>query len=348
MDIILIGLNHKTAPIGIREQFYLQPLERELLLSELKNSPQVVEVFVLSTCNRTEIYAHLISEDSSILFDTLYRIKKDIYIPDLSEYFYIKKNEEAIHHFFEVTCGLNSLVVGEKQILGQVKSSAELAHRMGVLGKIFNVLINTAIHAGKIVQTKTQIGCGGSSVSWAAVAMAQKILCSFENKSILVIGAGKMSQLTASQLIRKSVQDIFVMNRTFEKAQELAQKIGGQAVTFLDLKNILARIDVCICSAGASYFLIDSEAVYEVMKLRGGKPLLLIDISTPRNINPDVARIPNVQLLSIDDLHKVIDDNLQSRYNAISSVKEIIKQKVALFYKKIIKAGYLQTTACTH
>ncbi|MDO8580654.1 MAG: glutamyl-tRNA reductase, partial [Candidatus Omnitrophota bacterium] len=258
----------------------------------------------------------------------------------------IKKNEDVIRHFFEVTCGLDSLVIGEKQILGQVKSSAELARRMGALGKVFNILINTALHVGKAAQTKTQIGCGGSSISWAAVAMAKRMLGSFESKVILIIGAGKMSQLTAGQLLRKSVQDIFVMNRTFEKAQELAQRIGGQAVTFLDLKNILTRIDVCICSAGASYFLIDSEAVDEVMKLRGGRPILFIDISTPRNINPDVVKIPNVQLLSIDDLHKVIDENIQSRYEAIVIVKQMIEQSVALFYKKMIKDGCMPLPAC--
>lgn len=348
MNLILIGLNHKSANIGIRELFFLQPLERELLLSELKNNPKIFEAFVLSTCNRTEIYAHLLDDDPALLFEVLFKIKKLPRMPVLTDYFYVQKNNNVINHLLEVTCGLDSLVIGEKQILGQVKESTKLAQDMGMLGKVFNILINTAVHAGKIAQRKTQIGAGGSSVSWAAVNMTQKILGPLNEKDILIIGAGKMSYLTADQLSRKSVNNIFVMNRTRAKAEELARKIDGVAVKSWDLKNVLSKVDACICSAGASYFLIENEMIQEVMSLRDQRPLLLIDISTPRNIDPSVSQISNVSLVSMDDLHKAIDENLAARQDAVHSVRQIIQNKIELFNQKIGKVEFSNLPIFSH
>ncbi|MBP9855164.1 MAG: glutamyl-tRNA reductase [Candidatus Omnitrophica bacterium] len=348
MNFTLVGLNFKTAPIEIRELFYLQPLERSLLLAELKTNPKVIEAFVLSTCNRTEIYARMIDDDPSPLLDLVFKIKKAHMTRVLMNHFYVLKNDDVIKHFLEVTCGLDSLVIGEKQILGQVKESTKLAHEMGMLSQVFNILINTAVHAGKLVQQKTQIGAGGSSVSWAAVNMAQKILGPLNTKDILIIGAGKMSYLTADQLNRKPVNNIFIMNRTKSKADELAKKIGGIAVLPWDLKSVLSKVDACICSAGASYFLIESEIMEEVMRLRDYRPLLLIDISTPRNIDPLVSQINNVNLVSMDDLHKAIDTNLMIRQAAVQSVQEIINYKIKLFNHKIIKGGYMNLPAFTH
>lgn len=348
MRLLLIGLSHKTAAIGIRELLYLHPLERELLLSELKNNPNVTEAFVLSTCNRTEIYAHLLEDDPGLLFEALFKIKKLPRLPVLTDYFYVHKNDHVINHLLEVTCGLDSLVIGEKQILGQVKESTKLAQDMGMLDKFFNILINTAVHAGKIAQRKTQIGAGGSSISWAAVNMTQKILGPLDQKDILIIGAGKMSHLTADQLSRRPVNNIYVMNRTKAKAEELARKISGVAVNFWDLKNVLSEVDACICSAGAPHFLIENEIIEEVMPLRGHRPLLLIDISTPRNINPSVSQIKSVNLISMDDLHKAIDENLATRQDAVNSVRQIIQNKIELFNHKICKVGFSTQPMLSH
>jgi glutamyl-tRNA reductase len=343
----LIGLNHKTAPIAVREQFFMGTLERELLLSELKNDPNVLEAFVLSTCNRIEVYAHLLEDCPEILFRALSKVKKTDPDPYVMDHFYVKSNQDVVDHLFDVACGLDSLVIGEKQILGQVKDAAQLSRQAGIFGRVFNVLVNIVLNAGKTAQSKTQISSGGSSVSWAAVTSAHKILETLQDKSILIIGAGKMSQLTAGQLVRKAVGKVFVMNRTFKNAQTLARTIGAQAVMFWDMKNILTKVDVCICSSGASYFLIEQEMMREVMALRNNRPLLLIDISTPRNIDPLVSQVEGVRLVSMDDLDVLIRENLDSRRSAVEEVRQIISQKKDFFNRSIFKCEQHQVLACS-
>ncbi len=347
MKLLLIGLNHKTSRIDVREKFFLSQAEKEVLLTELKYDPSVMGAFVISTCNRTEIYAQLIDDRPEILLDILFKVKNIEKSPDLLKHFYIIKGNDFINHLFEVTCGLDSLVIGEKQILGQIKQAAELAKEKGMLSKVFNILLNICLSAGKAAQSKTEISQGGCSISWAAVATAQKIFGSLDQKNILIIGAGKMSQLTANQLLRKSISNIYVTNRTFKKAQDLAKQIGGTAVMFWDLKNILTKIDICICSAGASYFLIEPEDVKNVMMLRNHSPLVLIDIATPRNINPEVGLIPGVQLITIDDLQMTVDEHLQERQKSVIKVKEIIEGKISFFNAKIQKGSYFQSEVQT-
>lgn len=343
--LILIGLNHKTAALDIRERFFMSVLERELLLTELKNDPNILEAFVLSTCNRIEIYARMLDRRPDSLFEALSRIKKTVINLHHREHFYVKSSQDVVDHMFDVACGLDSLVIGEKQILGQVKEAAELSRRVGILGRVFNVLINIAVAAGKTSQTKTQISSGGSSISWAAVTSAQKILSSLADKSILIIGAGKMSQLTAGQLLRKSVKKIYVTNRTFQNAQSLARTIGGEAVMFWDLKNVLSKADVCICSSGAPHLIIEEPFVRDVMNARNGAPLLLIDISTPRNIDPKAAHVPGVKLVCMDDLDGIIQDSLLSRQSAVEDVRAIIRRKKDFFHRTINRSGQYQTLA---
>lgn len=345
MSIIAVGISHKTSPLETREKFYLDPTERELLLSELKNEPAVVEAIVLSTCNRTEIYAHVLCDEPGVLLETLFKVKNKPYQPELEKHFYSYCDQEAIRHLMEVSTGLDSLIIGEKQILGQIKDSIELSRKKGMMGKCFNILTNVAIRAGKKARTETQIDCGGSSVSWAAVEMAQKILGSLQDKSVLIIGAGKMSSLAASHLKKKGVSQIYVINRTCEKAMELAQQFGGQAASFLDIKNILEKIDVCICSAGAPHYLIEEDIIEDIMPKRIGKKLVLIDISVPRNINPAVAPLKDVFLMTVDDLKNVVDGNLNKRQMAIKAVEMIIAGKVKDFYEKLSQNTLRSTTA---
>ncbi len=342
--LTLIGLNHKTATLDIRERFFMSALERELLLTELKNDPNVLEAFVLSTCNRIEICARMLDERPDPLFAALARIKKTAITAHHREHFYVKSSQDVVDHVFDVACGLDSLVIGEKQILGQVKEAAELSRRVGILGRVFNVLINIAVAAGKTSQSETQISSGGSSISWAAVTSAQKILTTLEDKSILIIGAGKMSQLTAGQLLRRSVKKIYVTNRTFQNAQTLARDIGGEAVMFWDLKNVLSKIDVCICSSGAPHLIIEEQFVRDVMSARNGAPLLLIDISTPRNIDPRAVQVPGVRLVCMDDLDGMIQDNLKSRRSAIADVRSIIDRKKDFFNRTIVKSEQYQSS----
>jgi len=335
MKIITIGLNHKTAPIAIREKLYLSPTEREYLLSELKCLPSVAEAMVISTCNRTEIYAHMLDDQPEILIEHMFRIKKMGSGHDARKHFYIYKEEKAVEHFFEVACGLNSLVLGEKQILGQVKEAVALSREKGMLSKTFNILSHVAIRAGKKAQHETEIGNGGSSVSWAAIAMAQKVLGTLEGKTFLIIGAGKMGKLATCYLHKKGWGKVYLMNRTEEKAASLAGQLGAEAVPFWRIKEILSLVDVCICASGAPHYLIDKDLVAEAARKREGRLIVFMDMSIPRNINPAVATVDHVKLFTIDDLEVVVKGSSERRQAAVREVQDIIVHKTKEFYGKL-------------
>lgn len=341
MNIIAIGINHKTSAIGIREKFYLQPVEKELLLSELKNDPHVIEAFVLSTCNRTEIYANLIEPNSQILTQALFKVKKITSFEDL-EHFYTFSGREAVLHLLRVTTGLDSLIIGEKQILGQIKEALEFSFVRGMMSKTFNILANIVLQTGKKVRRETQIDFGGSSVSWASVMMAQKIFGSLQGKTVLILGSGKMGRLAVQQLENKGVEKIYIMNRTTEKAEDLAKESGGIAVPFWEMKEILSKVDVCICSSSCTHYLMDKDLIQRTMKSRGERKLVCIDISVPRNIDPKVAEVENVFLLTVDDLDKVVQDNIQKRLGATEAVEGIILNKIQEFYVTINKSRLIE------
>ncbi len=337
MHFVMIGVSHKIAPLEVREKFFLRPIERELLLSQFKNETGIVEAFILSTCNRTEIYAHLLEDAPMPLIQSLFKIKNLVYSQNLAKYLYVKKNRDAVRHLFSVSTGLDSLIVGEKQILGQVKTATELARKDGMLGKQFNILTNLAIRLGKKARTETQIDAGGSSISWAAMKMAENLLGQLKDKSVLIIGAGKMGKLAANHFQQKGIGQIYVINRSQEKAEDLAKQYGGVAVGFWQVKDVLAQADVCICSANCAHYIIEKDLVEQVMRTRQGRKLLFIDISIPRNIHPSVAAAKNVCLLTIDDLDKVLEENLSRRRQAIQEVEMIIAKKMDEFYEKLAK-----------
>ena len=332
----VIGINHTTAPIEIREKFYLNPLQQDLLLSELKANAGVAEAFVLSTCNRIEVYLKSVDELSSMDFviSLICKIKKMNPDGSYHQHFYTYSGMDAVEHLIRVSTGVDSLVLGEKQILGQVKSAVERARSLAMLSKYFNILTNIAIRAGKKSQTETDISCGGSSVSWAAINMAEENLQTLEEKSILVIGAGKMGELALAQLHTKGAGKIYLMNRTGEKAEALAQKFSGIPVSFMDIKDTLIDVDICICSAGAPHYILDKGMVEAVMAKRDHRKILFMDISMPRNIDPQTATVPGVTLFTIDDLDKVVGENMKRRRAAVSQVEAIIRQKTVEFQEK--------------
>lgn len=339
MTSIVVGINHKTAPINIREKFFLASTEQDLLLAKLKNNPAVVEAFVISTCNRIEIYINGLNTE--MFFDYVIRlvagIKKQDYSAELKKYFYIHTGQEAVRHFLRVTAGLDSLVIGEKQILGQVKSSLERAQERAMFVKDFNILANIAVRAGKIAQTKTTISYGGSSISWAAMVWAEKILGTLKEKTVLIVGAGKMSELAIGQINNKGVKKIYLMNRTEEKARNLSQKFSCIPSAFSEIKETMAEADICICSVGAPHYILDRELVEKVMEIRNGRELVMVDISMPRNIDPAVATLPNVRLSHIDDLNDVVQETMRIRQAAVEKVEEIVESKLKEYYKKLAK-----------
>jgi glutamyl-tRNA reductase len=334
--MFITGLSHKTAPIDVREKFYLNPAQQDLLLLELKNHPLIHEAFILSTCNRVEVYLRRAdnSIDRNFIIDLIGRVKKAPIEAALEQYVYTFENTAAISHLLRVASGLDSLVLGEKQILGQLKTSVERSRDLGLLSKYFNILSNIAIRTGKKAQAETDISYGGSSVSWAAIEMAEQTLGSLENKSVLIIGAGKMGELALTNLNKHSVSKVYLMNRTGEKAEALAQQYGGIAASFWDIKEILTEVDVCFCSVGAPHYILDQEKISQIMKLRQGRRLVLVDISMPRNIDPMVGQLPNVHLSSIDALDVVVQSNMKKRQGAIAQVEDIISQKLAEFNQK--------------
>lgn len=343
MNILLVGISHKTSSIQIREQFFLQIIERECLLSELRNDVRVLEAVVLSTCNRTEIYVRTLEEaDPGIVLERLFRVKKLPYSRGLAAYFYCSRNEEAIRHFFEVATGLDSVVLGEHQILGQVKKSVEMSEQLGMLSKCFHVLTGLAIRAGKKCQHETDISCGGASVSWAAVVMANRVLEGLANKSALIIGAGKMGEMAIRQLRQAGVGTVYIMNRNLHRAQEIAGNYGGIPTGFWNLTAILPLVDVCICSAGAPHYLLEKEAVEAITRESEARKRLFIDISIPRNIDPDIAQIPNVELLTVDDLGNLVEESIRQRMNAVDGVRGIVEQKMAAFYQKMAKIQHFE------
>ena len=340
MHITAIGISHKTAPIDIREKFYLDETRRRLLLSELKNNPAVVEAIVLSTCNRTEIYAHTIVPDAEgILLQTLFKVKSIPFSEELVKYFYACKDRDAVSHLLRVASGLESVVLGENQVLGQVKTAVDSAREEGMLGKTFNILSAAAIRTGKKARHETAVGSGGVSVSWAAVNAAQRLAGTLKGRSVLIIGAGKMANLAANQLANKALGELYIMNRSQDNAEGLAEKFGGVSVSFWDMKEILSRVDVCICSSAAPHYLVEKDVVQKIMAGRPRKPLVCVDIAIPRNIDPAVGQVAGVSLITVDDLGDIVAETVERRSGALSQIDGIINQKVDEFYGKIARSG---------
>lgn len=334
MHFICMGISHQTCPVDIREKYYLHPTDKDMLLSEFRACPHVSEAIIISTCNRTEIYAVLTTQDPYLILGSLCKIKGVSAIESDLDCFYVYSGEKAIRHLLRVAAGLDSLIIGEKEILGQVKAAVELARGQRMTGPYLNILFNLTVRTGKLARNRTEIGRGGVSVSWAAVELARKTFDDLDRRSVLIIGAGKMSRLAIGDLKRKGAQNIFIMNRTPSKGQKLAEMFSAQTVPFDALSEILPRVDVCICSSSAPYYLIDRATVAAACRQRG-QGMLLIDLSVPRNIHPAAGDIPGVKLVGVDELDKVVAYNVRKRLAAAYEVEKIITAKIREFYRKL-------------
>lgn len=337
MNIVVVGTSYKNTPLEIREKFSLTETQQDLLLSELKNDPSVAEAFVFSTCNRVEIYANVL--ETAKAFETillrLFSVKKLKCTEEFAKYFYHHQDRIAVEHLLRVTAGLDSMVIGEKQILGQARAAFERARMQGMFTKCFHLLSNTAIRVGKKARHETDLGVGGSSVSWAAIVRAERELGSLQDKSILIIGAGKMSDLAVGHIHHKGFRQLYLMNRTPANAEDLAEKYSGTVVPFCDIKEILAQVDVCICSVGAPHYILDKDTVGKIMPLRSHRRIVFIDISVPRNIDPLVAQVEHVKLFQLDDLQEVVGANMELRRQAVGQVEAMILDKSAAFFAKL-------------
>lgn len=340
MHTLVVGLNYKTAPVEIREKLSFIESELPTAMEELKKQKSVLENVIVSTCNRTEIYA---------VVDQLklgkYYIKQflaqwfSIPVEQFEDHLFIREEEESLNHLFRVTAGIDSMVLGETQILGQVKKSFLEAQQLGATGTIYNKLFKQAVTFAKRAHSETAIGENAVSVSYAAVELAKKIFGSLKNKHVAILGAGKMGELAIQNLYGSGVAKVTVINRTFEKAQTLATKFDGNAKSMNELQCTLLEADILISSTGATDYVIDYDMMKHVAKLRRADPLFIVDIAVPRDIDPKIADLPNVFLYDIDDMQGIVQANLAEREKAAMQISEMISQEVFAFNEWLTQLG---------
>ena len=326
MHLKVLGLNHRTAPIEVREKFSISKDALKHGLENLDGYDGLSEAVILSTCNRSEIYA-VTAEGCEA---SLYQFLNDLIGGSIDKKFLYEFDGEACaEHLFEVAAGLDSLVLGEGQILSQVKEAYTTAKAQAATSTILNTLFNRAIAAGKKVRTETRIAYNSVSVSSSAVELANKKLGGLVDKSALIFGAGKMAQLTAQHLLSHGLKKIFVANHHLERAQDMAAKIGGQAVAWEDAFTSAAHVDIIITSTGAPHYVVKPWQTQQLMTRREGRGIFFIDIAVPRDVDPEVGKIKGVTLYNIDDLESVVEKNLQARQREAVLARKIIAEDVA-------------------
>ncbi len=332
VHILTAGINYKTAPVEVREMLAFREEQLVEAMTELKGRKSILENVIISTCNRTEIYAvvdqlhtgrHFIKQFLADWFD----LDKESFTPHLVFY----ENEAAVEHLFRLSCGLESMIMGETQILGQVKQMFLKAQEVEMTGTILNEVFKQAITIGKRSQRETNINDNAVSVSYAAVELAKKIFSDLTDKRVVIIGAGKMGELAAKNIYGSGVKQVTVVNRTIEKATQLAEQFDGVAKPTSQLNDILLDADIVISSTGSNDFIISKEAYQQIEKRRKGRPLFLVDIAVPRDLDPDLAQLDNVFLYDIDDLQNVVDANLEARKEAAEEIEIWIEEEIIAF-----------------
>lgn len=332
MELIVLGLNHKTASIDLRERLAFAEDEMETALHQVKSLPSMRENMILSTCNRVEIYAAVRATDKAIP-DLKHFLSQYHNLPlkEFEKNLYSFMGEEAVKHIFRVASSLDSMVVGEPQILGQIKSAYEMAVESKTSGIILHRLLHRAFHVAKRVRTETKIGDSAVSVSSVAVELAQKIFETLEKKTVLLIGAGEMCELAARHLVSAGVEKVLVTNRTYERAVSLAQEFKGEAIPFDEINRGLKKVDIVISATDSPEYLIHHDQIVRLIKERKHQPIFFIDIADPRNIEPSVGNIENVYLFNIDDLKKVADENIKDRGKEAQRAEAIVQEEVSKF-----------------
>jgi glutamyl-tRNA reductase len=332
MGIIIIGMNHKTAPLHIRERLSFSCDENSRTLNEIKEISQVHEVMYLSTCNRVEVVANI--EDSA---SGVEQLKSFIFShgnlshDEMKECLYIYRDHEAVRHLFRVASSLDSMIMGEPQILGQVKDAYRHCVEHKASGIILNKLLHHAFRVAKRVRTETGIANNAVSVSFAAVELAKKIFGYLSGKTVLLIGAGEMSELAAKHLMNNGVSKIIFANRTYENAVRLANDFHGIPISFDLLDEKLKEVDIVISSTGAPGYIITEKMIVEALKRRKNRLIFLIDIAVPRDVDPAVEDIDNVFLYNIDNLQEIVDENVKNRLREADKAEAIIADEVINF-----------------
>lgn len=329
MSVLLLGLSHKTAPVEVRERFAFGDGVSARLMGELVAQPGIDEALILSTCNRVEflVQADVGSDPTEEIFSFL-QSRGRAELEKVKPFFYRYTDRDAIRHLFRVASSLDSMVLGEPQILGQVKEAYLAAKNVGAVRGHLDFLLNHAFRVARRVRNETGIGQMAVSVSYVAVELARKIFGDLKGRSILIVGAGKMSELAARHLKRAGAAHVYVTNRTHERALEMAARFQGEAVEFDRLLELLTQVDIVISSTGAPSFILTKNTAEGVIAARKNRPIFLVDIAVPRDIDPEINSIDNMFVYDIDDLQQVAEANLRERRREADGAEQIIEEEV--------------------
>jgi glutamyl-tRNA reductase len=326
--VVVIGLSHRSSPVMVRERFAFAEARVPVVLKQLRESQIAEEAVILSTCNRVEIYAATALEPSRA-FAALreFLVTCHDYRDPLTNELYAMGEPQSVHHLFKVACGLDSMVLGETEILGQLKKAYEVALQGGHTGSRLNKAFQRAFNVAKHIRTETNIQRGSVSIGSVAVELAEKIFSALQERDVMIIGAGDTSEKTARALLSRGARSIIVTNRSHDRAVALAGELGGRAIEFDKWANEFGHIDIVISSTSAPHYILDRAKLGPLMKLRRNRPLLLIDIAVPRDIEPEVNFLENVYLYNIDDLQTIADDYLKQRQEEVARCMKIICDK---------------------
>lgn len=347
MSLIMVGISHRTAPVELREHLAIPSPQVGPALDRLVKSAAVSEAVLLSTCNRVEVYGR--AGSAADAGDPIRRFFAETYNnPRVEPALYRYGGADAVRHLFRVASGLDSMVIGETEILGQVKNAYLLAQSHGVTGKITNVWFQRALFVGKLVRTRTNISEGASSVGSVAVTLAERIFGSLHHRRVLLLGAGEMAEITARHLLSQKTGQIVILNRTLEKAQALAASLNGLAGPMDALADELERADVVICSTSADQPVITREMVHACMRVRRGRSLYLVDIAVPRNVEPSVHDLDGVYLYNIDDLQRIVDENMNRRRSEIDDAEGFVTGLSTEFHTWVTAALEGRNAALKH
>ena len=344
MNLLLVGMNHRTAPVEVRERMNIPEPRLGAAVADLVHREGILEALILSTCNRVE--AVVSSREEVNAEPVLRQFLTDYHHCDMSAYetyLYWHRQQEVVHHLFRVASSLDSMLVGEPQILGQTKRAYAIAREAGALNGPLSEVTSQAFAVAKKVRRDTAIGSAAVSVSYAAVELARKIFGNLSGKTIFVIGAGKMSELAAKHLLSSGASAIFVSNRTYDRAVELAQTFHGTAIPFEHLLDNLAKADIVISSTGAPHFVLEKGQVEKLLAARKNRPMFFVDIAVPRDIDPAVNELNNVFVYDIDDLEQVVDANKKQREREAVWAEEIVRDEVQKMMKRLASREVVPT-----
>jgi len=332
MSLLVVGMNHRTAPIEVRERVAFSDNEVREILSLARAEDTLGEVLLLSTCNRTEFYG--LSNDNGaaeMYIRNIISRQKHVDLAAHPGYAYTLSDVESARHLLRVATGLDSMLIGEPQILGQVKQAHQLSLEAGACGLVLNRLLHTAVAAGKRVRTETQLGSGAVSVASAAAELAGKIFEDLSARSVLLIGAGEMGELTARHMLEKGAANLTIANRTFSKAMELATELNGLALPLDRVEESLACVDIVISSTGSTEPIISQSQMKKIVSRRSGRPIYIIDIAVPRDFDPAIGRLDGVFLHNIDAMNLLVEKNLEERRAEIPRAEIIVEQELERF-----------------